>query len=233
MQNITNGRIQVTENDLKLINYELEKFLEAESKEEGSDESSARISNVSTITLGGKQMEGADEEDYWKTGVCPLQGYLFGSSIELPETRTEPKKEKASLAELFHRTKITTEGCTEKCASEEIPDKHKHKSAMHYMKKMIKKLHPSSKSSPHSASGDLPDSISTKKELGNAIDSVSSKKKLHKVGLTNYISILILNLEVRCVSRYSISILILNLEVRCVSRYSEIKYNWVEFTFDV
>ncbi|PON61279.1 regulator of nonsense transcript protein [Parasponia andersonii] len=180
-ENITDGRIKVTENDLKLINYELEKFLEAESKEEGSDESSARISNVSTITLGGKQTEGAEEEDYWKTVVCPLQGYLFGSSIELPDTRTELKKEKASLAELFHRTKITTENCTEKCESEEISDKHKQKSAMHFMKKMIKKLRPSSKSSPHSACGDIPVSVSAKKELGNATDSVSSKKKLHKV----------------------------------------------------
>ncbi|KAM6573145.1 hypothetical protein CsatA_017225 [Cannabis sativa] len=181
LENIAEGRVlKVTENDLKIINYELEKFLEAESKEEVFDESSARMSSVSTITLGGKQLEGVEDEDYWKTMVCPLQGYLFGSSIELPETREELKKEKASLAELFHRTKIT-ENCTEKYVSEEIPDKHKHKSAAHFMKKMIKKLHLSSKISLHSACGDLPDSVSAKKEIGNATDSVSSKKKLHKV----------------------------------------------------
>ncbi|XP_062105408.1 protein LAZY 1 [Humulus lupulus] len=180
LENIAEGKLKVTENDLKLINYELEKLVEAESKEEVFDESSARISSVSTITLGGKQTDGVEDEDYWKTVVCPLQGYLFGSSIELPETRAELKNEKASLAELFHRTKIT-ENCTEKCVREELPDKHKHKSATHFMKKMIKKLHLSSKSSLHSACGDLPDSVSAKKELGNATDSVSSKKKLHKV----------------------------------------------------
>ncbi|XP_024031823.1 protein LAZY 1 [Morus notabilis] len=180
-ENITDGRIKVTENHLKLINYELEKFLEAESKEEeGSDESSARNSNVSAITLGGKQMERAKDEDYWKTKVCPLQGYLFGSSIELPEERIEFKKEKASLGELFHRTKIAAENCTEKRPIEEIPEKQKHKSAMRFVKKMIKKVNPSSKSSYHSY-GETPDSVSTKKELGDAIDSVSNMKKLQKV----------------------------------------------------
>ncbi|KAF4385710.1 hypothetical protein F8388_010266 [Cannabis sativa] len=129
LENIAEGRVlKVTENDLKIINYELEKFLEAESKEEVFDESSARMSSVSTITLGGKQLEGVEDEDYWKTMIS-----------------------------------------------------NKHKSATHFMKKMIKKLHLSSKISLHSACGDLPDSVSAKKEIGNATDSVSSKKKLHKV----------------------------------------------------
>lgn len=185
LENITDGRIKVTEDHLKLINYELEKFLEAESKEEGSDESSARNSNVSTITLGGKQMEKPEAEDYWKTTVCPLQGYLFGSSIELPDAKTELRKEKASLGELFHRTKVTAEICTEKHASEEIPDKHKHKSTMRFVKKIIKQVNPSSNFSCYSANGGALDSVSTKKDLGNATNSVSSKKNLQKVGLVN------------------------------------------------
>ncbi|KAL5581396.1 hypothetical protein UlMin_013838 [Ulmus minor] len=180
LEYITEGEAKVTENELKLINYELEKFLEAESKEE-SDESSARYSDVSAITLGGKQMERAEDEDSSKTVVCPLQGYLFGSSIELPETRTEVKKEKASLAELFHRTKMTTESCEDKCETEEIEEKQTNKTTKNFMKKMIKKFHLCSKSSLHSASDETTDSVSTKKTLGNATDSVSTKKKLHKV----------------------------------------------------
>ena len=171
---------------MKLINYELEKFLEAEGKG-GSEESSARNSSVSIITLGGKQIERAEDEDKWKTLVCPLQGYLFGSSIEIPEARNELKKGKAPLEEQFHKTKVNTENCTEKCESEQTPDKHKQKSAMHFMKKMIKKVHSSSKSPPHPACGDGPDVISTKKGLSYPADSVPLKKKFPKVCLTNKI----------------------------------------------
>lgn len=170
----------MTENDLKLIGYELEKFLEAESKE-GFDESSARNSQVSIVTLSCKQVDGAEDEEYQKTVVCPLQGYLFGSSIELPEIRTVVKKEKASLGELFQRTKITTENCPGKCQVEEIEAKHRDKSANHFMKKMMKKLHTLSKNSKRAAAGCTTDSIQTKKKLGGATDSDSTKKKLHKV----------------------------------------------------
>lgn len=169
LESLNESKTEVTENDLKLINYELEKFLEAETKE-WCDESSGRNSIASTITLSGKPMDVAENEDYEKILVCPLQGYLFGSSIELPETRKEVKKEKASLAELFHRTKISNEENTEKSEKGEMQDKKTHKSAMHLMKKMLKKLHASSRSSIPSAAGD-------------AADSVSTKKILHKVGL--------------------------------------------------
>ncbi|KAM5582041.1 protein LAZY 1 [Rosa sericea] len=174
LENLTEKKTEVTENDLKLINYELERFLEAETRE---DPSSARGSHVSSITISGMQMEDSEDEEYCAaTMVCPLQGYLLGSSVELPEMRTEAKKEKASLQELFDRTKVT-----EKFErSEEKDPKQKRKSAMGSMKNIIKKLYASSKSST-STSGHPNDPVSIMKKLGEASDSVSTKKKPHKV----------------------------------------------------
>ncbi|XP_022740657.1 protein LAZY 1 [Durio zibethinus] len=168
LENITEEKTEVTENDLKLINDELEKFLEAEGEEHESNESSRRNSQVSSITLSGKPMQEANGQEYGKTIVCPLQGYLFGSSIELPETRFEVKKEKASLAELFYRTKIAEENPMEKCGKEEMQTKQTNKPVKHLIKKILKKLHASSGSST---------STSSPKE----INSVSTKKKLQKV----------------------------------------------------
>ncbi|XP_031286816.1 protein LAZY 1-like, partial [Pistacia vera] len=165
VKNITEEKAEVTEYDLKLINDELEKFLEAEAEEGQSNESSRRDSYVSIVTLSEKPMEGASAEDYGKMIVCPLQGYLFGTSIELPET-TEVKKEKASLAELFHRTKIADEISTDKSGKGEMQAKKTHKSAKHLIKKMLKKLHGTSRSPTPS-----------NKDTG----SVSTNKKLHKV----------------------------------------------------
>lgn len=182
MENTDEKKPELTENDINLISYELEKFLEAESKE-GRDESSGRNSHVSAITLCCKQVEQAGEEDSQKTVVCPLQGYLFGSSVELPETRTEVKKEKASLAELFQRTKITAENCTGKCEIEEIQSKQRDKSATQFMKKIIKKLHALSKHSTPFSCGYTGGSDPTKKKLDHVTDSVSTKNKLQKVGL--------------------------------------------------
>lgn len=170
LANITDGMIKVTENELKLINYELEKFLEAEGKEEGFEESSARNSDVSIISLGGKVMAKAEDEDYWKNLVCPLQGYLLGSSIDLPEAKNE---EKASLGELFHDTEVAVENT------------NKHKSAMRFVKAIMKKVCPSSKSSLQAASDAKRCYISERKELRSTTDPVSNKKKLHKVNLTD------------------------------------------------
>ncbi|KAI4350491.1 hypothetical protein L6164_004942 [Bauhinia variegata] len=161
---------EVTENDLKLINYELEKFLEAENKEERFYESSGRNSHVSTITLSGKQIDGADDEDYGSTSVCPLQGYLFGSSIELTERVSEVRKERASLGELFHRTKITNQDFIETRGSGEIEEtefSQTHKSAKHIIRKMFKKIHSSSKNSTASE--------------GDGDDSAARNKRFHKV----------------------------------------------------
>ncbi|PQQ10159.1 uncharacterized protein Pyn_32336 [Prunus yedoensis var. nudiflora] len=159
-QNITEKETEVTENELKLINDELEKVLAADSaKDEICNDSSGRNSHVSngrsshgsTITLSGKTLEGSESNGINGTTVCPLQGYLFGSAYELSETTTVAKKEhRTSLGELFQRTKLAEEISGPKSAKEEKrAEKEAEKSAMHLMKKKLKKkmLYASSRSS--------------------------------------------------------------------------------------
>ncbi|XP_041011916.1 protein LAZY 1-like [Juglans microcarpa x Juglans regia] len=184
VDNITEKETEVTENDLKLINDELEKVLGAEVKDDGCNYSSGRNSHVSTgrsshgstITLSGKPIEGS-ETNANGTTVCPLQGYLFGSAIELSETTATtaaaaavPKKEhRTSLGELFQMSKTAEEMCGTKCDREERrTEKEADKSALHLMKKLLKKkmLH-SSRSSTAAAGGSL--------------DSASAETKLHKI----------------------------------------------------
>ncbi|KAB1669517.1 hypothetical protein ES319_1Z036600v1 [Gossypium barbadense] len=153
-------------NDLKLINDELGRFLEAEAEEHGSNESSGRNSQVSTITLSGKAIQAAASvEECGKTILCPLQGYLFGSSVELPEPRFEVKKEKASLAELFYRTKVAEEynnNPMEKSGKEDTQTKQTTKPVKHLIKKILKKFHASS-------GKEETNSFSTKKKLQKVI----------------------------------------------------------------
>lgn len=163
MENSTMTDAEVTENELKLISYELEKFLEAE--KESLNESSGRNSRSSNITLSGKQTDGSEAEDFGNKTVCPLQGYLLGSSFELQE-KIEVRKERASLAELFHRTKTTKEDSTQ-TGVRETQVKKGHKPAMNIMKKMLKMVHSSPKSSNTSE---------------NDADTASTNEKLHKVG---------------------------------------------------
>ncbi|MBA0798612.1 hypothetical protein Gohar_009188 [Gossypium harknessii] len=183
VENITEKETEVTENELKLINDELEKVLGAEAKEEGyssgrnsyvstgrsSHVSAGRSSHGSTITLSGKPIEGSETNGNGTT-VCPLQGYLFGSAIELSETTTVAKKEhRTSLGELFQRTKITEENVGGKYDKEEKrTEKEGDKSAVHIMKKMLKKkMLNASRSSTASTEGN--------------IDSASAETKLHKI----------------------------------------------------
>ncbi|KAK7395930.1 hypothetical protein VNO78_16546 [Psophocarpus tetragonolobus] len=164
-ENITMRSEELTENELKLISYELEKFLEAE-KEESFYDSSGRNSYVSTITLGGKEIDGAKAEDCGNKAICPLQGYLLGSSFELPETQ-QVRKERASLGELLYTTKATSQDSIETGIRGETQVKRRPKSsAMHIVRKMLKRVHSSSKS--HNTSR-------------NDADSVSTNKKFHKV----------------------------------------------------
>ncbi|XP_020533546.1 protein LAZY 1 [Jatropha curcas] len=167
LENIADEKTEVTQNDLKLINDELEKFLDAEAEEEGCNESLARSSYVSTITLNGMQMEGTDTDGNEKTAICPLQGYLFRSSIELPETRVELKKEKTSLGEMFRKTKITDEISAETEGKGKTHTREAHKSAKHLIKKILRKFHASRNPVPPSSEG--------------ASNSVPTKKKLNKV----------------------------------------------------
>ncbi|XP_058760365.1 protein LAZY 1-like isoform X2 [Vicia villosa] len=162
LENLPKKDADVTETELKLISYELEKFLEAE--EESLYESSGRYSRLSNITLSEKQTDGSEAEDCGNKAVFPLQEYLLGSSFGIPE-KVEVKKERASLAELFQRTKTTDEDCIE-TRVKETQAKHAHKFAMHIMKKMLKMVHSSSKSC---------------KTAGNIADSTTTNTKFSKV----------------------------------------------------
>ncbi|XP_043723230.1 protein LAZY 1 isoform X1 [Telopea speciosissima] len=162
VENITEKETEATENDLKLINDELEKVLGSQAKDDGYSTSSARSSHVSTITLSGKQMEGT-ESNVNESAVCPLQGYLFGSPIELPQTTVAKKEHRTSLGELFQRSKMVDENPTGKHEREEKPmEKEVEKSGIHLMKMFKRRmLNASSKSSTAST----PDSVSAEKKL--------------------------------------------------------------------
>ncbi|KAM7267659.1 hypothetical protein ACFE04_009825 [Oxalis oulophora] len=123
---------EVTENDLKLFNEKLEKFLEAEADEDGPNEvSSGRSSYVSIVTLIGKPSEGAKDEPL----KCPLQGYLFGSSLENSETNVE-----ASYGELFQKTKLEENSPENFIKEHPIEVKQTNKTAKHLIKKFLKRL---------------------------------------------------------------------------------------------
>uniref|UniRef100_A0A2C9W0S1 Protein LAZY 1 n=1 Tax=Manihot esculenta TaxID=3983 RepID=A0A2C9W0S1_MANES len=168
LENIADEKIEVTENDLKVLKDETRKFLDTEAEaEEDCNESLGRNSCISTITLGGMQMKGAKADDYVKVAPCPLQGYLFGSLRELPETTVELEKEKASPGEVFQRKKLTDETSAETEGKREMHAKKAHKSAKHLIKKILRKFHPSRSPAPPSTN--------------EAASSVSTKKKLNKV----------------------------------------------------
>ncbi|KAL2329655.1 hypothetical protein Fmac_017236 [Flemingia macrophylla] len=195
VESITEKEDEVTENDLKLINDELEKVLVAETKDDISLDSSRRTSHVSTgrsshvstgrsshvstgrsshvsiITLSGKPPEGTEPNGNG-AAICPLQGYLFGTAIELSETTpaAAKKEHRTSLGELFQRSKSSEENFSAKCEKEEKrTEKEMDKSAMNLMKEKLKKrmLHAYFKSST---------SVN-----GGPIDSASAETKLNKI----------------------------------------------------
>lgn len=153
----------VTENDLKLISNELEKFLEAEAKE-GHNPPSGRNSDTNTIASTIEAIEGLDAEEDNQPMKFPLQEYLFGSLIELPETKIPGKKERASLGELFQVTEMQDKHSENKYGKTKNQTGSTHNSAKHLVKKVLKKLHPSSRNS-----------VSDKTEVA------STKKKFQKV----------------------------------------------------
>ncbi|KAL0385326.1 UNVERIFIED_CONTAM: protein LAZY 1, partial [Sesamum radiatum] len=113
VDHIAEKETEVTENELKLINDELEKVLGAEGRDESCNVSSGRNSHVSagrmshcsTITLSGKPIESAETCGNGAI-ICPLQSYLFGSAIGLPDTAPPVRREqRTSLGELFQKTK--------------------------------------------------------------------------------------------------------------------------------
>ncbi|CAK9171931.1 unnamed protein product [Ilex paraguariensis] len=188
VENITEKETEVTENELKIISDELERVLGTETKDDGSKSnvssarnshvstgrsshvSTGRSSHASTITLSGKPIESTENNGNGAI-ICPLQGYLFGSAIELPETTVGKKEHRTSLGELFQKTKLAEENSVAKCdRGEKRTDKEADKSAVHIMKKILKKrmLHASSRTSTAAS--------------GGTVDSASAaERKLHKV----------------------------------------------------
>ncbi|XP_010523254.1 PREDICTED: protein LAZY 1-like [Tarenaya hassleriana] len=180
LENETGKETEVTERELKLLNDNLEKILGAEVKEEICDASSGRNSHVSagrssqgsTITLTGKTLE-IPETNRSGSNVCPLQGYLFGSAIEMSETTTAKKEHRTSLRELFQKTKITDEYSGGRCERDEKrTEKDAHKSAVNMMKKMLKKKVPQVSRSSTAA-------------YAREANSSSAETKLNKVHLIN------------------------------------------------
>ncbi|PIN06329.1 hypothetical protein CDL12_21120 [Handroanthus impetiginosus] len=175
VDHIAEKETEVTENELKLINDELEKVLGAEGRDDSCNASSGRnshvsagrISHCSTITLSGKPIESAETCGNGAI-ICPLQSYLFGSAIGLPDTA--PPARRTSLGELFQKTKQAEENAgTKSDRGEKRTEKETDKSAVHLMKKMLKKrtTHASSRSSTATS--------------GGTIDSTTAETKLHKI----------------------------------------------------
>lgn len=166
-EDLIDHQIEITENDLKLINNELEKFLEAEDKEL-ANETSGRSSQASIITLSNKPFEGEDSDGQTYFTDFPLKNYLFANSIEVAETNNEIRKEKTSLGELFKRNNISHDDPAREFKGAEQHSRKRNVTC--FMKKMVKKFHSSSRSS-----------IATSKD--EATVPISVKKKLSKVSL--------------------------------------------------
>ncbi|KAF7839649.1 protein LAZY 1-like isoform X2 [Senna tora] len=175
VENITENEDEVTEDELKLINDELEKVLVDscnDSSGRNSHVSTGRSSHGSIITLSGKPMEGTEANGSIGSAICPLQGYLFGSAIEMSETTTTvaKKEHRTSLGELFQRSKLAEENSGGKWEREDKrTEREADKSAMNLMKRKLKKrmLLASSRNSA---------SIN-----GAPVDSASAETKFHKI----------------------------------------------------
>ncbi|MED6209924.1 hypothetical protein PIB30_059406 [Stylosanthes scabra] len=199
VESITEKEDEVTENDLKLINDELEKVLGAETNDDVSiDYSSGRNSHVSTgrnshvstgrsshvsiITLSGKPITETQNNNNNGGSVCPLQGYLFGTAIELSETtRTSSvsamavakKEHRTSLGELFQRSKLAEESAKNNENKEE--KREGDKSAMNMVKEKLKKRILHHASSRNSTS--IHDSSSAETKLNKILHMF--RKKVH------------------------------------------------------
>lgn len=170
---LTDHQMEITENDLNMINHELEKFLDAEETEFNND-TSERSSHASIITLSYKPIEGADSEGHiHMAAACPLQNYLFAASVELVETDKEVKKERASLGELFKRSNMLQDDTPIKKFEGGAEQQPRKGNVAHFMKKVVKKFHSSSSRCPNS---DSATSNPTKKKLSKTIVKMFHKK---------------------------------------------------------
>ncbi|KAL0381837.1 UNVERIFIED_CONTAM: hypothetical protein Sangu_0248000 [Sesamum angustifolium] len=158
IEKLSDGRIEITEDDLNLINYELEKFIEAEEIEVEND-TSERSSQASIITLSySKPIEGAaGSEGHVHMVACPLQSYLFAASVEVAnymDKEVTYKKERTSLEELFKRNNIVHDDPPMKKSCEGPEQKARTRNHVaHFMKKVVKKFRSSSTDDTSTASG--------------------------------------------------------------------------------
>ncbi|MQL81051.1 hypothetical protein Taro_013502 [Colocasia esculenta] len=152
---------EATESELKAINAELEKVLVPEPGDKNDRLSSARPSHVSLKHLA------AD--------VCPLQGYLFGSPVEMAETTesaAERKVHRVSLGELFMRSRMAEEG-NGGGGGKKGDDRDNATPGMHLMvKKMLKRR--GSKADAASRAGPATG-------LAPTADAATAETKFHKI----------------------------------------------------
>lgn len=169
VDNLADEETGVTESELRLINEELVKVLGADSnKSSGTGRNNyanaGRSSQGSTITLSGKPMEGNESVNGPIT--CPLHGYLLGTAMGMPETTVPKKINKASLKELFQKTKIAEENSKIKYErAEKRAVKEADRSAVKLLKTLLKKkmIHASSRSSTTSSGGTTDSATAYKK----------------------------------------------------------------------
>ncbi|KAL8121391.1 protein LAZY 1-like [Apium graveolens] len=173
VESLTDEETGVTESELRLINEELVKVLGADCyKSSGTSRNShanaGRSSQGSTITLSGKPVEGTENSVNGPI-TCPLQGYLLGTAMGMPETTVPKKIHKTSLGELFQKTKMAEENSEIKYEiGEKRAEKEEDRSAAKLLKKLLKKktIHASSRSSTSS---------------GGTTDSATAYKKRTKI----------------------------------------------------
>nr|GMC46250.1 protein LAZY 1-like [Ipomoea batatas] len=159
---------QITDQDLKLISKELEKFLEAEEASEDA-QSSKRSSYASIITLADKTQQDSDSSSLLLD--CPLHKYFFGVSEEADHMAV--KNEEASLSEVDLQDEVVLKG--NYCASHKKAGSSKAQFAKNLMKKMFKSLNYNSKSKTHAAANES--AASTKKKFPKVLKMF--KKKVH------------------------------------------------------
>ncbi|KAL8137813.1 hypothetical protein V2J09_003814 [Rumex salicifolius] len=151
VDNIAERETEATESELNLINEELEKVLAAAEAKEADGSSSrrnshvssnGRSSNTSTISfsLNRKSVEVMEGNESGKAATCPLQGYLFGSAVELPERKSSAgKKNRASLGELFQRHKVEESSGVRSERGEKQMHKDGDKTSINLMRKILRK----------------------------------------------------------------------------------------------
>ncbi|CAA7396261.1 unnamed protein product [Spirodela intermedia] len=156
-----------SERELKAINEELEKVLVPEPGDTNDRLSSARPSHVSQKHLPAE--------------VCPLQVYLFGSTVEMAETSesaAEKKEHRVSLGELFMKSRVAEEaaGGGGGGGGKKGEERERSPAGMHLMvKKMLKRR--CSKVDGSSNRSTWP----TSSTVTHAGDSVAGETKFHKI----------------------------------------------------